>query len=122
MKALSLKRFLSVLMGIAILFSITAQAQKKSISLKDSLDAKFDMSDYIIDAHGFVPIPLLITERAVGGFGGALIPVFIKKRPPYIDTIKGHVRVTPVAPDITGGIGLYTANKTSGVLGFRSGT
>ena len=34
--------------------------QKKRIPLKDSLDGKFDMSDYIIEANGFVPVPLII--------------------------------------------------------------
>ena len=117
-----IKHFFFFVIGITIAFSLIAQPAKKTISLKDSLDSKFDMSDFIIDAHGFVPIPYLITEPAFGGFGGALIPVFIKKRPPYTDTIKGKVKVTQVAPDITGGIGLYTANKTYGILGFRSGT
>jgi hypothetical protein len=97
-------------------------AQKKNVSLKDSIDGKFDMSDYIIEANGFVPIPYIITEPAFGGFGGALIPVFIKKRPPYVDTIKGKVVRTPVAPDITGGIGVYTVNNTWVVGAFRSGT
>ena len=78
-------------------------AQKKKISLKDSLDGAFDVSDYIIDANGFIPIPYIITEPALGGFGGALIPVFIKKRPPYLDSINGRLEKTIVQPDITGG-------------------
>jgi hypothetical protein len=97
-------------------------AQKKSVSLKDSLDEAFDLSDYIIDTHGFIPIPLIITEPALGGFGGALIPVFIKRKPPYIDSIKGGVLTTPIAPDITGGILAYTANNSHILAGFRSGT
>ena len=75
---------------------------KKKVSLKDSLDGALDLSNYIIDANGFVPIPLIITEPALGGFGGALIPVFIKKRTPYIDSTKNGVKITPVPPDITG--------------------
>lgn len=96
--------------------------QKKSVSLKDSLDGAFDLSDYIIDAHGFVPVPLIITEPALGGFGGALIPVFIKKRPPYIDSVKGGILKTPVPPDITGGLLLYTVNNSHVLSAFRSGT
>lgn len=99
-----------------------AQKQKKHISLKDSLDGAFDLSDYIIDANGFVPVPYIITEPALGGFGGALIPIFIKKRPPYLDSVGGHLQRTPVAPDLTGGLGAYTANKTWMVAAFRSGT
>ncbi|HEX2683756.1 MAG TPA: hypothetical protein VHL77_07480 [Ferruginibacter sp.] len=110
----------------ALLFTLALQtcvhAQQKKPPLKDSLDGAFDMSDYIIDANGFVPIPLIITEKALGGFGGAVIPVFIKKRPPYIDSTKKGVLRTPVAPDITGGLALYTLNNTWMVAGFRSGT
>jgi hypothetical protein len=97
-------------------------AQKKKIALKDSVDGAFDLSDYIIEANGFVPVPYFITEPALGNFGVALIPVFIKKRPPYLDSIKGKWVKTPVAPDVTGGMGLYTLNETWGVAGFRMGT
>ena len=102
--------------------SLQAQSKKKIISFKDSLDNAFDLSDYIIDANGFVPVPYIITEPAVGGFGGALIPVFIKKRPPYLDSINGKLEKTIIPPDITGGIGAYTANNTWMLAGFRSGT
>src|SRR4030095_7035884 len=102
--------------------SLHAKPKKKSISFKDSLDNAFDLSDYIIDANGFVPVPYIITEPALGGFGGALIPVFIKKRPPYLDSINGQLEKTIIPPDITGGIGAYTANNTWMLAGFRSGT
>ena len=98
------------------------QKGKPKISLKDSLDGAFDVSDYIIDANGFVPVPYLITEPALGGFGGALVPIFIKKRPPYVDSVKGKAVRTPVPPDITGGALAYTANGTWLTFGFRSGT
>jgi hypothetical protein len=105
-----------LIMEIAI-----TQTSKKPISLKDSVDHAFDLSDFIIDANGFVPIPLFITDRALGGFGAALIPVFIKKRPAYIDSVNGKIIRTSVAPDITGGLAAYTANNTWAVGAFRSG-
>lgn len=118
----NMKYLLSVAIAMLFSFAVLGQSNKKHISLKDSLDGKFDLSDYIIDANGFVPVPMIITEPALGGFGGAIIPVFIKKRPPYLDSIKGQLMTTPVAPDITGGIGLYTLNNTWAVLAVRSGT
>lgn len=114
-----------LLLLYAIFFAATCFAQenkKQHISLRDSTDGAFDLSDYIIDANGFVPVPYIITEPALGGFGGALIPVFIKKRPPYIDSIKGQERITPIAPDITGGAGMYTVNGSWFTGLFRSGT
>jgi hypothetical protein len=111
------------LLSICLFIILYGQAQnsKKPISLKDSVDKAFDLSDFIIDANGFVPVPFIITDRSLGGFGAALIPVFIKKRPPYVDSIKGRTIVTSVAPDITGGLAAYTANNTWALAAFRSG-
>ena len=90
--------------------------------MKDSLDGAFDLSDYIIDANGFIPVPIIITEPALGGFGFGFVPVFLKRQAPFIDSVNGTVKITPVPPNITGGIGLYTLNKTWVLAGFRSGT
>src|SRR5215831_12889223 len=115
-----------LLITIFILFFISfapsAMAQKKKVSMRDSLDGAFDVSDYLIEANGFVPVPVIITEPALGGFGFGIVPVFLKKNPPYIDSVNGNVKVTPVAPTITGGIGLYTANNTWMTAAFRKGT
>jgi len=112
---------LSATVGLMCSVIVFSQSNKKHISLKDSLDGKLDLSDYIIDANGFVPIPMIITEPALGGFGGAIIPVFISKNAPYADSVRGQLVTTPVAPDITGGIGLYTLNNTWAAVAVRSG-
>jgi len=93
--------------------------QKQHISVKDSLDGAFDLSDYIIYAHGFLVVPTLITEPALGGIGGAVVPVFLKKHAPVIDE-NGKKRF--INPDITGAIGMYTGNKSWMVGAFRSST
>lgn len=109
--------------AIALLLGcFIAGAQKPHISLKDSTDHALDLSDYIIKANGFVPVPILITEPSLGGFGGGLVPVFIKKKPPYLDSVKGQLKVTPIAPDISGAAGAYTVNNTWILGAFRSGT
>jgi hypothetical protein len=98
-------------------------AQKKAhISMRDSLDGAIDMSDYVIHSNGFIPVPVIITEPALGGFGGGIVPIFIKQRPPYRDSVRGKELITPVPPDITGGIGAYTLNDTWIADVFRSGT
>jgi hypothetical protein len=115
-------RLLYALLLLSALASRDSYAQSlQHIKLTDSSGA-LDLSDYIIEANGFVPVPVLITEPALGGFGGGFVPVFINKRPPYIDSVKGHVVRTPVPPDITGAMGLYTANNTWMAGAFRSGT
>ena len=96
----------------------TAQVQKESkwSMLKDTLDGKIDLSNYIIKAHGLIPIPMIITQPALGGFGVALAPIFItpKKRPA---DYKGYI-----PPDITGGFAMYTANDSWGANIFRIGS
>lgn len=110
----------AILLGFSLMG--TAQLPMKKVSLKDSLDGAIDLSDYIIHANGVVPVPIIITEPALGGFGIGFIPVYLKKRPAYVDSIKGKVVTTPVAPDITGAAGIYTINGTWLAAGFRQGT
>jgi hypothetical protein len=103
-------------------FSVAGQAKTNNWRyLRDSLDRKLDLSDFIIDAHGFVPVPFIITEPAVGGFGGGLCAVFLKRRPPLIDTIREVRKVKLTPPDITGGVGMATLNGSWAAMGFRSG-
>ena len=102
-----------------ILLTTTMMAQKPHISVKDSLDGAFDLSDYIIYAHGFLVVPTVITEPALGGIGGAIVPVFLKKHAPVVDE-NGKKRF--INPDITGAIGMYTGNKSWMAGAFRSST
>ena len=52
--------------------------------IKDSKDGKIDFSKYIGSAHGFLPIPIVITEPAVG-FGGGAALLFLH------DSIKNRI-------------------------------
>jgi hypothetical protein len=109
-----------VLANVFFLLSLNVMmGQKQHISLRDSLDHAIDLSDYIIYAHGFIVVTTIITEPALGGIGGALVTIFLKKRPPVIDE-NGKKRF--INPDITGGIGMYTGNNSWMVGAFRSAT
>ena len=118
------KLFQKIVFILALCFfslqNITAQTDHKPhITTKDSLDGAFDLSNYIIYAHGFIVVPTVITEPALGGIGGAIVPVFLKKRAPVVDE-NGKKRF--INPDITGGIGMYTENKSWMAGAFRSAT
>jgi len=107
------------------LFASVADAQQKvkqKITMKDSLDGAFDLSNYMIYSNGFVLVPTIITEPSLGGIGAALVPVFIKKRAPIIDTVDGKRRVRRINPDMTAALGMYTGNKSWMVGAFRAGT
>lgn len=101
---------------------VAQDTTRRKIAIRDSVDHAIDLSDYMIYSNGFIVVPTVITEPSLGGIGGALIPVFLKKRPSVVDTVNGKVRITRVNPDITGAMGMYTANKSWMVGGFRSGT
>ncbi len=118
-------RWFYVLIWLLALMPAHFFAQDKTpapVTFKDSIDGSFDMSDFLISAHGFMVMPMIITEPAFGNFGGAVIPIFMKKLPPVVDSIDGKLRVMHQAPDVTGGIGMYTANKSWMAGGFRAGT
>ena len=53
-----------------------SKASSKAM-LKDTLDGKMDFSSFLIDAKGFIPVPFVVTEPAVGGFGLAIVPIFL---------------------------------------------
>ncbi|MEA9413719.1 BamA/TamA family outer membrane protein [Flavobacterium sp. PL02] len=111
-----------VFLFLIVFMTITMAGQDKEhkhISMKDSLDGAFDLSDYIIYAHGFIVVPTLITEPALGGIGGAVLPLYLKKHDPIIDA-NGKKRF--IDPDITGAMGMYTGNKSWAVGAFRAGS
>ncbi len=76
------------------------------------------MSDWIINAHGFVPVPIIITEPALGGFGGGLVPVFIQPNKP----VERDGKMYPVPPDVTAVAGVYTLNDSWFAGGGRFGS
>ena len=98
---------------------IDNRKKKQHISLRDSIDGAIDLSDYIINAHGFIVVPTLITEPALGGIGGAVLPLFLKKHYPVIDE-NGKKRF--IDPDITGAMAMYTGNKSWAAGAFRAGS
>ncbi len=89
--------------------SFSQSEEKRKINLKDSTDGYFDLSDELIHAHGFIPIPMLITEPALGGIGGALGVVFME---PIKVRVDKEGKASPLWPSITGLGAGYTANNT----------
>lgn len=77
--------------------------KKKKFSFKDSIDGAFDISEFLIDPKGFMPVPIIITEPSVG-YGGGMAALFLKPQ-------KKNYNV-PVPPNISGVVGLTTSNKT----------
>ena len=103
-----------ILIILFIIISVFAYSQKKQKLFIDTLDNAFDISYYMYNLHGLLPIISPITEPAVG-FGAALATVyFIPKK--KNDSIRFQM------PDIVALAGGLTGNRTwfagAGYLGF----
>ena len=72
--------------------------------LIDPADGQFDVSPFLERAHGFLPIPVIVTEPAVG-YGGGLVALFI--RPRHEAGSAGYSR-----PDLSAVGYIATANGT----------
>ena len=101
-----------VFIGDAKLFA--QQTKKPEKAFIDTLDGAIDLSYYLYNLHGFLPIISPITEPAVG-YGAAVAGVFFI---PKKDVKRGEFRM----PDVVGLGGGYTQNKTwlagAGYFGF----
>ena len=76
----------------------------------DPEDGALDMSEFIIDYKGFLPVPLIITEPAVG-YGGGLGLMFVRNSlRERREEAKGSGHVTP--PDVFGAVFAATENGT----------
>jgi hypothetical protein len=97
---------LFVIIGLIVGFTAISQEKTKMKELlRDSIDQKLDASDYLIQADGFVPVPQLITEPALGNIGFMMAAVFIKPN-------KVQIKDEYVAPNITAGFAGITGNNT----------
>ena len=84
--------------------------EKKKLSFKDPQDGAIDLSQFLLEAHGVLPVLIPITEPAVGYGGGAALLYFHKRKKKY-DSY--------VPPDVSGIAGLLTENKTWGAGAFH---
>ena len=67
--------------GLLILFWFAAaQASSFFDQFIDPTDGKFDTSNWLLNKKGFLPVPIIVTEPAVGYGGGAALLFFHAKR------------------------------------------
>jgi hypothetical protein len=85
-------------------------------NLIDPEDGKVDMSDYLSSATGFFPVPIIITEPAVGFGLGAAVAYFHK---PQERDAEEHPHTGP--PSISVGFAARTDNDTYLYGGAHSG-
>lgn len=63
-------------LSITLIFSSSGHAGWLDENMIDPEDGKLDVSNYLASANGFLPVPIIITEPAVGYGLGAAIAYF----------------------------------------------
>ncbi len=110
--------------GLLAILAVAASLPAAALSLedfRDPEDGRFDTSRFLLDLNGFLPLPFIITEPAIGYGGGAALLFFDRNAPPPGAAAR-EGRFVP--PDITAAGGMATENGTrggfAGHLGFSA--
>ncbi|WP_072055576.1 BamA/TamA family outer membrane protein [Aliivibrio fischeri] len=111
---------------LLVLMSLSASFTSSAVDFYDPIDGKLDMGEYLAEnAYGFLPVPILITEPAVGygfGFAGVFLHESEKQREKRkqlaATSLDGGAQL--LTPAITVAGGLATENGTwMGFIGHR---
>ncbi|CAJ92730.1 Outer membrane protein/protective antigen OMA87 [Cupriavidus necator] len=121
------QRIASLLSALALLWcdaafgQAEAPAEKKPLSFFDPEDGKLDMSDFLLNHKGALPVPVVITEPAVGYGGGLGLMFFSESMADAAASAKASGK-GPAPPNITAIGGAYTENGTwgAGVAHFHT--
>jgi len=84
--------------------------KKKKLSFKDPEDGAIDLSQFLLEAHGVLPVIIPITEPALG-YGASIALLYFHNRKKEYDSY--------VPPNVSGIAGLATENKTWGAGAFH---
>lgn len=98
----------AVLLGLA---SAAQSAESWSEIFKDPTDGHLDASRWLLERRGFLPVPIIITEPAIGYGGGLSLVFFHHKKEP-----QQGAATAPAAPPPPGGHRQFTPPSVSGVM------
>lgn len=105
------------LITLIILSTFCHQLQAQNFINKyfiDSVDHAIDVSNFLNAGFGFLPVPIVITEPALG-FGGGLAGVYFhgqKKKRENLDTLNSFEQSKNLPPVLTAAAAIYTSNDT----------
>lgn len=114
-----MKNLLSLLLGIYCLHAaLSVHAASMMDGFTDPEDGMFDVSHWLAEKKGFIPVPIIITEPAVGyGVGAALVYL----HDPLAGCVPDGETFDPqskdadgklIPPSISAVFGMYTENDT----------
>lgn len=87
-----------------------AQEKDKAALFRDPQDGALDASEWLLDRKGFLPVPVVITEPAIGYGAGAALVFFRESIRERAAKVKPGEKLTP--PDIYVGFLAATENGT----------
>lgn len=101
----------------------TAQAQGfMQEAFIDPTDGSFDASDWLLNKRGFLPVPIIVTEPAVGYGGGAAVLFFHRTAADKERQEDEPDKPLGLPPSISFGFGFGTETKTWGAGAGHFGT
>ena len=112
-----MKTLITILFSL-FMVSINSQAASMMDGFTDPEDGMFDVSHWLAEKKGFFPVPIIITEPAVGyGVGAALVFLHdpLAGRVPDGETFDPHSKDAEgklIPPSISAVFGMYTENDT----------
>jgi hypothetical protein len=106
--------FARPLAGFAVVVSMLSAHAGVLDGMRDPQDDRFDLSDWLLDQKGVLPVPLVITEPAIGYGGGVMGLFFRESMRERSEKARESGRLTP--PDIFGLGGIATENGTRGAV------
>jgi hypothetical protein len=122
---MSIKPWLYGVLVMACIGTVADTQTDDKVSFFDPDDGMLDLSEYLDLATGFLPVPILITEPAVGyGVGAALLFFHdsVKNRAEQVEEAEKKGKTARLAPpSISGAAGFATENGTWGAGAFHMG-
>ncbi|UNK56831.1 BamA/TamA family outer membrane protein [Pseudoxanthomonas daejeonensis] len=96
-------------------------------TFRDPDDGHFDMSKWLLDRHGFLPVPIIITDPALGYGGGMVFAFFHRPKGSASTRTASDGSTQMIAPNIIGALVMKTENGSKaygggGMLHFRDDT
>jgi hypothetical protein len=90
----------------------------------DKQDGMLDASTFVLDnSTGFMPLPIIITEPALGSFGaGAAMAFFHESKDEKSRRQSGEIEELEIPPSVSGAAAAYTANDSWLGAGFHQGS
>ena len=101
-------RLALVVLALSFMPTPCAQGEEGGSPFRDPKDAGFDLSEWLLDRRGFLPVPVIITEPAVG-FGAGMFALFFRQS---IREAVANAKGRTEPPDIFTVGGFTTQNGT----------